>query len=253
MSQLPPNQASWGFAGVATFLRTPLISEGAPIDADIVVLGVPSDSGSPFLPGSRMGPRSIREHSLRFGTEGYYDHRTRTTYLESVLSNMRLVDLGDVDVALADVEVTFERTTAMVRRALDANALPVVLGGDHAISYPVVRAFEEELHVVHFDAHIDYSPFEHGFMYSNMHAFRHIRRLANVESLTQVGIRSIRNKRGAIEDAVTDGNRVLPVDEFRAPWLQMASQPCCPRTLNCYVSIDIDVLDPAARARMRIC
>jgi agmatinase len=152
------------------------------------------------------------------------------------------VDLGDVDVALGDTEVTFERTTALVQRALTAEALPVVLGGDHAITFPVVRAYADDVHVVHFDAHIDYSPFEHGFMYSNMHAFRHIRRLPNVLSLSQVGIRSIRNKRAAVEDSLTDGNRVIDVIELRDLGSQGLAE-LLPNGANTYVSIDIDVLD----------
>ncbi|MGH2428056.1 MAG: arginase family protein [Candidatus Limnocylindria bacterium] len=241
MTDLMPNQKGFGFVGIPSFLRVP-VSPASALDADVAVLGVPSDVGSPFLPGSRMGPRGIREHSLRFGTEGYYDHRDRRTYLAEELSKRRIVDVGDVDVAPSDVAVTFDRTTEAMQDVLRAGALPVILGGDHAITYPIVRAYEQPVHVVHFDAHIDYSPFQHGFMYTNMHAFRHIRRMEHVQTLTQVGIRSLRNGRDAMEDAIADGNRVIDVEEFRDLRPRGIAE-LLPADAPVYVSIDIDVLD----------
>jgi len=237
-----PNQDAFGFVGIPSFLRVPITAQLSKLDADVAVLGVPSDVGSPFLPGSRMGPRGIREHSLRFGTGGYYDHRDRRTYLEAELREQRITDVGDVDAAPSDVEVTFERTTEAMRGILSAGALPVVLGGDHAITYPIVRAYAEPVHVFHFDAHIDYSPFQHGFMYTNMHAFRHIRRMQHVQTLTQVGIRSLRNGRDAMEDAIADGNRVVDMEEFRDLSPRGIAE-ILPADAPCYVSIDIDVLD----------
>jgi agmatinase len=237
-----PNQDAFGFVGIPSFLRVPVTAQLSELDADVAVLGVPSDVGSPFLPGSRMGPRGIREHSLRFGTGGYYDHRDRRTYLEAELREHRITDVGDVDAAPSDVEVTFERTTEAMRAILSAGALPVVLGGDHAITYPIVRAYAEPVHVFHFDAHIDYSPFQHGFMYTNMHAFRHIRRMQHVQTLTQVGIRSLRNGRDAMEDAIADGNRVVDMEEFRDLSPRGIAE-ILPADAPCYVSIDIDVLD----------
>jgi agmatinase len=242
MPEKLPNQDAFGFAGIPSFLRVPVTPELSQLDADVAVLGVPSDVGSPFLPGSRMGPRGIREHSLRFGTRGYYDHRDRRTYLEEELREGRITDVGDVDATPSDVEVTFERTTIAMRGILGAGALPVILGGDHAITYPIVRAYDEPVHVVHFDAHIDYSPFQHGFMYTNMHAFRHIRRMEHVQSLTQVGIRSLRNGRDAMEDAIADGNRVVDMEEFRDLSPRGIAE-ILPADAPCYVSIDIDVLD----------
>jgi agmatinase len=237
-----PNQGAFGFVGIPSFLRAPVCADLAQLEGDIAVLGVPTDVGSPFLPGSRFGPRAIREHSLRFGSTGYYDHRDKRTYLEEELRRERIIDVGDVDATPSDVPVTFDRTTELMRRVLERGALPVVLGGDHAITYPVVRAYREQLHVVHFDAHIDYSPFQHGFMYSNMHAFRHIRQMDHVESIIQVGIRSLRNEREAVEDAISDGNRVIDVEELR-DLTPSGLAELLPADAPIYVSIDIDVLD----------
>ena len=239
--QATERRSRYPFSGIPSFLRAPIAADPSRIDADVAVLGVPTDEGSPFMPGSRFGPRGIREHSLRFGERGYYDHRTGKTYLEYELDHRRVVDAGDVDVRPTDVEGTFDAVTAAMRGLLAAGALPVVLGGDHAITYPVVRAYERPLHVVHFDAHVDYSPFRHGFRYTNTHAFRHIRQMGHVQSLTQVGIRSLRDTREAVVDAFRD-NRVVSVEEFRDLGARglVASLP---RDADCYVSIDIDVLD----------
>jgi agmatinase len=212
------------------------------MDADIAVMGAPTDEGSPFLPGARFGPRGIREHSLRFGPRGYFDQDENKVFLERELTNRRIVDVGDADVLPTNVEQTFANITDLTRRILGKNALPVVLGGDHAITFPVVRAYDEPLHVVHFDAHIDYAPFMHGFEYTNGHAFRHIYHMDHVESLTQVGIRSLRNNREHLQDSVNDGNRVIGMTETRELGARGLVEPL-PRDANCYVSIDIDVLD----------
>ena len=205
---------TYGFAGLVSFLRAPVCHDLDTLDADIAVMGAPTDEGSPFMPGSRFGSRSIREHSLRFGNSGYFDHDANKVFLEYELANNRIVDVGDADVLITDIEGTFENITNLTRMVLDKGAMPVVIGGDHAVTFPVVRAYSEPLHVVHFDAHIDYSPFVHGFEYTNTHAFRHIYHMDHVESLTQVGIRSVRNNKDWVDDSINDGNRVIGMREF---------------------------------------
>ncbi|MCH7624703.1 MAG: arginase family protein [Chloroflexi bacterium] len=232
----------YAFAGIPSFLRAKICTDLDQLDADIAVIGVPTDEGSPFMPGSRFGPRSIREHSLRFGTRGFYDHDADQVYLSYELENKRIADVGDADVWPTDVEGTFRRITEAVEGILKAGAMPVVLGGDHAITFPVVRAYSEPLHVVHFDAHIDYSPFMHGFEYSNSHAFRHIHHMSHVQSLTQVGIRSLRNVKDWVDDSISDGNRVIGMAESRELGPKGLAE-LLPEGARCYVSIDIDVLD----------
>ncbi len=232
------------FVGIPTFLRSAWCRDPAELDADIAVLGAPTDEGSPYMPGSRMGPRSIREHSLRFTGDapGYYDPQRRRRFLEDEMRDNRIADVGDADILPSNVAGSFDNITGLTRAALDRGAMPVVLGGDHAVTYPVVRAFDGPLHVVHFDAHLDYLPFVHGISMSNMSAFRHIAHMDHVESLTQVGIRSIRNSQGMLEDTLTDGNRVVTMEEYSDLSVEglLAKIPAGGR---CYVSIDIDVLD----------
>ena len=232
------------FVGIPSFLRTPICTDLETLDADIAIMGAPTDEGSPFLPGSRFAPRSIREHSMRFGANGYYDPETKKMFLEHELTNGRIADVGDASVLPTNAEDTFHNITALTLKVLDRGALPVVLGGDHAISYPVVRAFSEPLHVMHFDAHIDYSAWMHGYEFTNGHAFRLIRTLPQVVSLTQVGIRSLRNVKSIVEDSLGDGNRVLTMQDFYAMGPQGLAETL-PQNSKCYISIDIDVLDLA--------
>ncbi|HEV8306249.1 MAG TPA: arginase family protein [Methylomirabilota bacterium] len=232
------------FVGIPTFLRSALCTDLDKLDADVAIMGAPTDEGSPYLPGSRFGPRGIREHSMRFGTRGpgVYDPQTRRLYLEPEMAQGRIADAGDAAVLPTNIVDTFHNITALTRALLDRGALPVVLGGDHAISFPVVRAFSEPLHVVHFDAHLDYAPFIHGLEMTNGHAFRHITKMPHVRSLTQIGIRSLRNTRETMEDSLRDGNRVLTMQEFQdVTWRGVVE--ALPKGAKVYVSIDVDVLD----------
>ncbi|MGH7639287.1 MAG: arginase family protein [Candidatus Dormibacteria bacterium] len=234
------------FTGIPSFMRAPIQTDLRSLEADVAVLGVPTDEGSPYLPGSRMGPRAIREHSLRFvGPEpGYFDPQQRRHFLGRLMEERRLVDTGDADILPTNVEGTFANVTRAVHLIREGGALVVALGGDHAITYPVVRGIEEECHVLHFDAHLDYMPFVHGLQYTNQHAFRQLRRLPQVKSLTQVGIRSLRNTERMLEDSLKDGNRVVTMEEFREN-PEHSVLEAIPAGANCYVSIDIDVLDMA--------
>jgi len=236
------------FVGIPSFLRSPLAQDLARLDADVAVLGAPTDEGSPFMPGSRFGPRSIREHSLRFVTDppGFFDPQERRRYLEREMRENRIADVGDADILPTNPADTFANITAATRAILARGALPVIIGGDHAVTFPVVRAFDEAglgpLYVVHFDAHLDYMPFVHGLSMTNQHAFRHIRAMPNVATITQVGIRSIRGTETMLADSLRDGNRVVTMEELRDVTIAGLAESI-PEDARVYVSIDIDVLD----------
>ena len=183
---------------------------------------------------------------MRFADSGagFFDPETGHTYLAYEMTNRTIADVGDADVWPTDVNSTFDNATDLTKAVLSRRALPVMLGGDHSVTYPVVRGYEDEapLHVIHFDAHIDYAPFIHDLRFTNVHPFRNIAPLPHVLSLTQVGIRSLRSAESEIRDSIDDGNRVMTMGEFRSVG-PIGVAEIVPRDARTYVSIDIDVLD----------
>ncbi len=237
------------FTGLVSFLRSPSCTDLDRLDADIAVLGVPSDEGSPWKPGARFAPRKIRELSLQFagrgtvdGQRGYYDIGDGHRYLDHERIHRRLVDCGDVDIIYTNVRRTFDNITSDVGKILAAGAFPVVIGGDHAITYPVVRAYRHPLHVLHFDAHMDYRPFVHGVQWANGNPIRNVAKLATVGSIVQVGIRSLRTRQADVEDSRARGNDIVTIPECRRRGPAGVLERL-PRNEPVYVSIDIDVLD----------
>jgi agmatinase len=237
------------YTGFVSFLRSPTCTDLDRLDADIAVLGAPSDEGSPWKPGARFAPRKIRELSVQFagrgtvdGQRGYYDIAENRRYLDHERINRRLVDCGDSDIVYTNVRKTFDNITRDVARILAAGALPVVIGGDHAVTYPVVRAFKHRLHVVHFDAHMDYRPFVHGVQWANGNPIRNVARLATVGSIVQVGIRSLRTRQADVQDSRARGNDIVTVPDYRRRGAGRILERL-PQGEPVYVSIDIDVLD----------
>src|SRR5215813_10483942 len=183
------------FTGLVSFMRVPTCTDLDAVDADIAILGAPTDEGSPWKPGARFAPRK-----------------------------------------------TFDNITRDVRRILDAGAFPVVIGGDHAVTYPVVRAYTERLNVVHFDAHMDYRPFVHGVQWANGNPIRNVARLKTCHHIVQVGIRSLRTRQADVEDSRARGNDVVTIPEFRRRGPR-AIVDLLPSAEPVYCSIDVDVLD----------
>lgn len=234
------------FVGIPSFLRAPVMERLDPGTIDMAVLGVPIDEGQPFIPGARFGPRAIREQSVRFIStgDGCFDPRTGQSLLAHEIEHRRIADLGDVPVLTTDVETTFGRITETVGAIRRSGALPVILGGDHSITYPIVRAFDEPLTVVQFDAHLDYAQPQGALRYTNAHAFPQIARMGSVDRILQVGIRSLRTSRGAYEATRADGNEVIGPDAIRERGAD-ALLAHVPAERPCYVTLDMDVLDGA--------
>lgn len=230
------------FTGIPTFLRSDLCTDLETLDADMAVFGVPMDEGSPYLPGARFAPRSIREHSMRFAANGFFDVERQRQYLPTEITSGQIVDVGDADVVSTNVAKTADNITWLVKAIRRRGAVPVGIGGDHSVSYPILRAFDEPVHVVQFDAHLDFAPVTPDLQYTNGQPFRHISALPHVKSVTQVGIRSLRVRQAEFADTRAAGNRIVTMGEFRrgSP-ADIAAQ--LPSGEKCYVSIDIDALD----------
>jgi agmatinase len=151
------------FVGIATFGKRPYVEDWSQIAADAAILGAPFDFGTQFRAGARFGPRAVREASplFSFGHAGAYDHEDDCVYLGP---DVRIVDIGDADIVHTDTETSHANIEAGVRAILDADALPVVIGGDHSVNIPCIRAFggRGPIHILQIDAHLDFVDVRHG-------------------------------------------------------------------------------------------
>ncbi|MEM8689803.1 MAG: arginase family protein [Pseudomonadota bacterium] len=230
------------YSGVPTFLRSDYCDDISTMDADYAVLGVPYDDGSPFVGGSRFCARAVREHSLRFGGGALYDIAEDKEYLREAMAERRIVDCGDVDVAPSRGDLTMANLTKDVMAIRARGAMPIVLGGDHTLTYPVVRAYEAPMHVIQLDAHLDYTPDTEGLTYTNSTSMRLIHQMEHVTSLTQVGIRSMRDAKQNADDARANGGRIVTMPQIRRDGAASIVDHI-PAGDNCYVTIDIDAYD----------
>ena len=128
------------FVGHCTFAKSPICTDWNAIDADVAILGAPNDMGTQWRSGARFGPRGIREAStlFSFGHAGAYDFEDDATYLTD--DQLRMVDVGDADIVHTDMATSNANIESAVRQILKAGAMPVVLGGDHSIHAPVIKA-----------------------------------------------------------------------------------------------------------------
>lgn len=232
------------FGGIRTFLRAPYVRDLRELDADIVVLGVPFDEGTSSRPGARYGPREIREMSssyswhLRSGGFYYIDGGRVT------LKGKRWADGGDVEVVPTQPARTFENVTEAVRAVVAKKAFPVILGGDHSISFPVIRALDASpLTVIHLDAHLDTWDLGPGDLGHAGWVLR-VAKLPFVKSIVQIGMRGLANDPDAVEGAKRIGTTVITTEALRREGITAAVERI-PRSERIYVSIDIDVVDPS--------
>ena len=235
------------FVGLCTFGKYPACLDWDRIDADVAVLGAPFDMGTQWRPGARFGPRAIREAStlFAFGHGGAYDHEDDAVYLPAATT--RIVDIGDADIVHTDTARSHANIEAGVRAILSAGALPVVLGGDHSINIPVLRAFDGRgpIHVVQIDAHLDFVDERHGVRHGHGNPMRRAAEQGHVSGLTQLGIRNVSSTaREGYEAARAMGSTILSVRQVRALGLQ-GVLAAIPDGAACYLTIDIDAFCPS--------
>jgi agmatinase len=237
------------FTGIASFAKAPICADLEGVRADVAVIGIPWDEGVSYRPGARFGPRAIREASTRFAfgergapAHGYFDIATERRYLTQV----SLVDCGDVDVLYLDQPTTFARARQAVRRIIEQGGLPVVLGGDHSVSVPAVEALAPvgPLDIVHLDAHLDFNDDVFGVRLANGSPFKRISELTFTRKMIQVGMRGIRTREDAYRDAQRAGNTIIPMSRIRREGLRVVGEAFHALSHPCYLSIDIDAFDP---------
>jgi agmatinase len=234
------------FVGISTFGKRPYVGDWSAIDADAAILGAPFDFGTQFRAGARFGPRAVREAStlFSFGHAGAYDHEDDATYLGA---DVRIVDIGDADIIHTDTETSHANIETGVRAILDAGALPVVIGGDHSINIPCIRAFEGRgpIHILQIDAHLDFVDVRHGVRHGHGNPMRRAAERGHVTGLTQLGIRNVSSTaRDGYEAARAMGSDILSVRQVRALGTQGLLDRI-PAGARLYVTIDIDGFCPS--------
>ncbi|MFK5978278.1 MAG: agmatinase [Rhizobiaceae bacterium] len=234
------------FVGHATFGKHPPCLDWDKIDADVAILGAPFDFGTQYRAGARFGPRAIREAStlFSFGHAGAYDHEDDAIYLPG---SVRIVDMGDADIIHTNTVESHKNIEFGVRKALAAGALPVVLGGDHSVNIPCIRAFDDQkpIHLVQIDAHLDFVDVRHGVTEGHGNPMRRAAEQDHVTGLSQLGIRNVSSTaKDGYEDARSRGSDILSVRQFRKLGVEgvLARIPSGERY---YVTIDIDGFDPS--------
>ncbi|UCD81545.1 MAG: agmatinase [Desulfobacterales bacterium] len=231
------------YAGVATLLRRPLVND--PSGADIALIGVPYDGATENRPGARHGPREIRNMSSF--TRSIH-HVTRVN--PYALCN--IADLGDVSFSNPfDLQQCFADITAFYSKICAAGALPLSAGGDHSISFPILRAVaaKRPVGMVHLDAHTDTSDHEFGHKFTHGTPFRRAieEGLIDPKRTIQIGIRGAQNSEESWQGSDDAGIRVMYMEEFTSLGIEATLDEIrrVVGLMPTYVSFDIDCLDPA--------
>ena len=202
------------------------------LDYDIAIIGIPFDEKSCYLRGASKGPRAIREASTGKAINPW------TELGVNLEEEAVLVDLEDIDVT-GDFRDVFSRVEEKIFEILEKEAIPFVLGGDHSVSLPVVRAFSRKfrpLDILHFDAHPDMYEELYGDRYSHACPFARIMEEGLAQNLVQVGIRTATGQQR--EKASEHGVRMIEMKDIKDSLFLEFSNPL-------YVSFDMDALDPA--------
>ncbi len=240
------DQRKWPFAGVATFLGAPMAAPesgaGEFGDIDVALVGVPMDLGVTNRAGARLGPRAVR------GVEriGPYEHVLKM----APLGMLKVADIGDVPMrsrfsleqCMADIEAFFRRLRA-------ANVIALAVGGDHSITYPILKALGERQPVgmVHIDAHCDSAGEFEGSKFHHGGPFRQavLDGVLDPERSIQIGIRG-----GASflwEFSYESGMTVLHAEEVVEMGIAavVAKARAVAGDGPTYVTFDVDGIDPA--------
>jgi agmatinase len=233
-SDIPPL-----YSGVRTLLSAPLQQDLGALD--VALVGVPFDLGVVNRPGARFGPRAVREIS----SVGPYHHHTRV--LPAMLC--RIGDVGDVELQRRhSLDEGIEEIERYFHRLVDAGVTPLSVGGDHSITYPILKALgrDEPVGCVHIDAHCDTGPEWGGSKFHHGGPFRNaaLAGALDPERTIQIGIRGTAEM--VWDFSYESGMTVIHVEEFH----DMGLRAVIEKTREVvgggpvYVSFDVDGLDP---------
>jgi len=233
------------YAGLLTFGSLPYTQDPAELEgADVAIVGAPTDDLVSDRPGARFGPRAIRAASCPPGP-----------HLEAkvdAMAELRMVDYGDAPVVPADPARTHEAIERTVGEVVSAGAIPIVLGGDHSIAEPDIRACAARhgpLGLVHFDTHTDTGTEVFGVEISHGTPMYRLVEQTHVEPkrYVQIGLRGYWP--GPNEFAWQEEHGITSF--FMHDVRELGIREVIERTVGLvgagptYVTVDVDVLDPA--------
>lgn len=227
-------------AGIATLVDAPY-QEGYD-GLDIALVGVPFDGGVVHRTGARFGPRAIRDMSMAVGP---FNHQTRV----NPFALCRIADTGDVHLHGFSLEEGIDTIEKHFHRIMDAGVVPVSAGGDHSVTYPIMKAVgrEQPLGMVHIDAHCDTMGAIEDHKFHHGGPFRHavLDGVLDPERCVQIGIRGMAEV--FWEFSLESGMTVIPVQDFHRAGVDTIIEKT--RAIigdgPTYVTFDVDGLDPA--------
>lgn len=233
------------YAGPASFARLPELREVE--TCDLAILGIPFDAGTSYRPGARFGPQAIRQASRHLRTNYHPNYDTEP------FSSIQVADAGDVGCNPFNIEEAITQIEAAALQLHEQCRGIICLGGDHTIAVPLLRAINkhrgEPVALVHFDAHLDTWDTYFGAPYTHGTPFRRAAEegLFLDDASMHVGIRGPLYSRDDLANDAELGFKVIHCDDFQTAGVDAIAQRIRDRvgTHPLYLSIDIDVLDPA--------
>ena len=232
------------FAGPSTFARLPEIRDVK--SCDIAILGIPFDAGTSYRPGARFGPQAIRQASRHLRTQ-YHPSYDTEPFIEQ-----QVADAGDITCNPFNILESVEQIQTAATEMLGKVKSIISLGGDHTIALPLLRAVNHHfgpVALVHFDAHLDTWDTYFGAPYTHGTPFRRAaeEKLFLDHASMHVGIRGPLYSRNDLLNDEELGFKVVHCDEFQTEGVEHVIRRIKERVGNnpIYLSIDIDVLDPA--------
>jgi arginase family enzyme len=234
------------YGDVPTFMELPYAPGPAELQgADVAFLGMGYE-------GVKIeAPEAVRRYSIHYSIHHAYGLFVEYAPDFYIFEHLRAVDAGDVTIVPGDPQTSFERCQARVDEIVAAGAVPLVCGGDHAITLPVVRAvagrMSGRLGLIHFDTHYDLAwdpPFYAGAQWAPILTLPNVK----VGNFCQVGIRGLRQVPFEIEVAKALGHPVFTIADVDRDGIEAvvdaALEHACDGTDGIYVSLDVDVIDP---------
>ncbi len=234
------------FAGISTFMRLPYLPPTqAPDEIDIALLGIPFDGATTNRPGTRLGPRQVREASSLMRLVNYGT-------LVAPFDLCACADVGDVPVNPIDVQDTLRRIEAEVSYLFEGGVTPLSIGGDHIISYPILRALgaKEPVGLIHVDAHSDTGDtYFGGQKLTHGTPFRRAIEdgVLDPKRMVQIGIRGHMYSTDERDWALGQGIRIIDMEEVGEKGVPYAIAEArrIIGTGSTYFTFDIDSIDPA--------